>query len=1218
MKRVVSIALVVLMLFSVFTTASAETNVIPNPLNMELSMKVEAKEAGADDASYSASLPLTIGDGEIKKGVDYRATLDMEGIRDLFSHEFIEGVLGGSQSTVDRFNDGDVETTINVVINYPATAIVEADLSAVGDLDAGDIFEETSRVVENNSVKITYKNDNDLKVSDLNDDENGPLKDIVFTLENAISYNNNGNHQVAVTLSGSTVIDFGTKVQTVNYNGASSHIVTATKHVAEHILEVVPVIPATCVSKGWTEGVICRTHNSYECGAKGTVEPQPTSMIPHNLTFIEEVPSTCSATGMKAHDTCIYCKKDFVNGVEVAHSSLIIPKREDTLVDIPAVEPTCTKSGLTAGRKCVNCGTVHTAQEEVSALGHREEAIPGKAATCDTAGLTEGKHCSRCGLVTVSQKVIPALGHSYGDWVVTQNPSENAVGSKTKTCTVCGDTVTVEIPKLAHTHRVDEKSTVILTAPTCESTGLAQQYCACGEAYGDPITVPALKHELSHITAVPATCVSEGIVEHYECANCGNCYRNATGKAKMNSVVEAKDKKNHGGNIVDISPVAATCTTQGLTAGKKCKACNVVTEKQKVTKKTEHILEIIEAHAATCTEEGVIEHKHCKICNKDFDMKGKKELQYFKTPALGHAYGPVVVITPPSEIAVGEGTKTCERCDDAKTVDIAMLLHQHNEVADEIIKAETCTESGLKRTIHSCCGEVIENNIVIPAHPHTMVFVPRVESTCFVEGTEAYYLCSECHKMFSSTDSTVEIEEPVALAKKVHNFIPHTATSKICEHCDEIVNVSVEDGVDADVKDHGGIQNETDKAREEVVENINIESDIKITKREEVSPALAKVLPGNEKQEKVVLDIVIEKVTTYDNGDKDIEFVPEVDELIEFEIVIPSILWNMKQYNVLRMHNGNTEEIKTTKNNDGEYIVIDTDTHRISVFVKKFSEYAVIAFEEETVVIPEVVTSSGVSSNTYTVKFNANGGTLVADAKVKQGSTVKEPVTTREGYEFTGWYTDTEFTQLFDFNTPIKYNMTLYAGWKESGDGWFTDVNRGDWFYDSVKYVYDKGFMNGISDKLFDPYGSVTRAMFVTILYRIENEPGFVPSQFVDLEVDSWYEDAVHWAYENGITLGVSDTEFAPDRIIIREQIVAMLYRYALVKGYDVSAGQNTNILSYEDALAISEYAVPSFQWAVGDGIMNGKSETTLNPKDNATRAEASALMMRLYEKYNK
>ena len=111
-----------------------------------------------------------------------------------------------------------------------------------------------------------------------------------------------------------------------------------------------------------------------------------------------------------------------------------------------------------------------------------------------------------------------------------------------------------------------------------------------------------------------------------------------------------------------------------------------------------------------------------------------------------------------------------------------------------------------------------------------------------------------------------------------------------------------------------------------------------------------------------------------------------------------------------------------------------------------------------------------------------------------------------------------------------------------------------------------------------------------------------------------YYANAVNWAQQNGIVNGVTENAFAPDDNITREQIAAIMFRYAKYKGYDVSVGESTNILSYTDAESISEYAIASMQYAVGSGLMKGKSDSTINPKDVATRAEIAAILQRFLE----
>ncbi len=179
----------------------------------------------------------------------------------------------------------------------------------------------------------------------------------------------------------------------------------------------------------------------------------------------------------------------------------------------------------------------------------------------------------------------------------------------------------------------------------------------------------------------------------------------------------------------------------------------------------------------------------------------------------------------------------------------------------------------------------------------------------------------------------------------------------------------------------------------------------------------------------------------------------------------------------------------------------------------------------------------------------------------------------------------------------------------------FNDVNTSDWFYENVRYVVVNKLMNGVAEGQFAPNKTLTRAMLVTVLYRNAGEPAVgIDRVFDDVEGTAYFAKAVSWAKRNGIVNGVTATQFAPNANITREQIAAIMYRYAKYCNYDVSVGENTNILSYEDAENISGYAIAPMQYVVGSGLIKGKTASTLNPRDNATRAEIAAILQRFIE----
>ena len=177
----------------------------------------------------------------------------------------------------------------------------------------------------------------------------------------------------------------------------------------------------------------------------------------------------------------------------------------------------------------------------------------------------------------------------------------------------------------------------------------------------------------------------------------------------------------------------------------------------------------------------------------------------------------------------------------------------------------------------------------------------------------------------------------------------------------------------------------------------------------------------------------------------------------------------------------------------------------------------------------------------------------------------------------------------------------------------FTDVSRNDWFYGDVSYVYENGIMDGVSAETFAPNATLTRGMIVTILYRMENKPAVTgASKFTDVDANEWYGAPVAWAAENGIVTGYSETTFGPNDPVTREQLAAILYRYAVYKGMS-AVTREQNLSRFTDADQISAYAVPAMNWAVGKGLING-ADGKLSPKASATRAQVAAIIHRYLE----
>ena len=279
--------------------------------------------------------------------------------------------------------------------------------------------------------------------------------------------------------------------------------------------------------------------------------------------------------------------------------------------------------------------------------------------------------------------------------------------------------------------------------------------------------------------------------------------------------------------------------------------------------------------------------------------------------------------------------------------------------------------------------------------------------------------------------------------------------------------------------------------------------------------------------------------------------------------------------------------------------------------------------------------SSGGSVFFWDLKFDTNGGSKIDTVTEWEYSTIDldEYVPEKEGYKFVGWYADEDLTKEID-EVYLTQDTTVYAKWekieeevpeepeeveeteeiKETETISFLDVEESDWFYEAVSYAVENGLMSGMSEDIFAPNTPLTREMLAVILWNLEGNP--TPNEvapFLDVTSDKYYANAIAWANENGIVAGYGNT-FGVRDPITREQFAVMLYNYAQYQGYDVSVGEDTNILSYTDAFDISNYAYPAMQWACGAGIMSGNDDGTLNPQGKATRAEAATMLMNFCE----
>lgn len=265
------------------------------------------------------------------------------------------------------------------------------------------------------------------------------------------------------------------------------------------------------------------------------------------------------------------------------------------------------------------------------------------------------------------------------------------------------------------------------------------------------------------------------------------------------------------------------------------------------------------------------------------------------------------------------------------------------------------------------------------------------------------------------------------------------------------------------------------------------------------------------------------------------------------------------------------------------------------------------------------LTEGQAASATGKVKLNfaTNGGSTIKAIEEEKGREVNLSyyTTTRTGFVFEGWYSDPDLTKAIS-KVRLSGDTTVYAKWLPvnvySG---FVDVPYNAWYYGAIEAMLEHDIMGGVSSNKFAPNAPTTRAMIVTMLYRLEGSPAVKKSaSFKDVKADSYYNKAVAWAASNKIVKGYGEGKFGPNDKITREQMAAILKSYATYKKYNTSA--SARISQFKDFGRVSSYAVESVEWAVGENLLGGKGNGLLDPRGKATRAEVASIFQRFLEKF--
>ena len=405
------------------------------------------------------------------------------------------------------------------------------------------------------------------------------------------------------------------------------------------------------------------------------------------------------------------------------------------------------------------------------------------------------------------------------------------------------------------------------------------------------------------------------------------------------------------------------------------------------------------------------------------------------------------------------------------------------------------------------------------------------------------------------------------------------------------------------------------------------------------------------------LNITIEKEIYNDDGNLESrEKITETGNVLEF--VIPFDFTGKSTVKIYRHHDGVTKALTETDTRaeetdtpaEGTYR-LDRTNGRIYVYASNFSTYA-IGYTTPSYYGGGGGGNGGGSSNgggttTYAVevKTAAHGTVKASSSSAASGTRITLTATPDSGYQLdsiavTG-SSGREITLTRNSDGTYRFTMpsgkvtvtAVFAATEETAPvptmqpdyqacpkdetcpmNSYTDLDPDAWYHDGVHYVLDSGIMNGVGNGKFEPSAATSRAMIVTMLWRMEGEPAVnYAMTFGDAESGVWYTEAIRWAASEGIVNGYSDTQFAPNDAVTREQMAAILYRYAQYKGVDVTKTSGS-LAEFTDAASISDWAQEAMSWSVGAGLVSGMGDGTVSPKTDTTRAQVATLLMRYHE----
>lgn len=398
----------------------------------------------------------------------------------------------------------------------------------------------------------------------------------------------------------------------------------------------------------------------------------------------------------------------------------------------------------------------------------------------------------------------------------------------------------------------------------------------------------------------------------------------------------------------------------------------------------------------------------------------------------------------------------------------------------------------------------------------------------------------------------------------------------------------------------------------------------------EVRDELQQLQSASDVNLSLFLDCTLEKEVYDSNGTKDESasgFISRSSVLLEVRLPLPTEMQGKYGYSVSRIHEGEAQALSTSANSLGEYFEVSADKSALILHVCCFSIYAV-GYENSPVLPPlptenaPNVSESEHGSVTVFPNLPTTGTVVTITPKPDEGYTLdKLTVTDASGkpvelspngdgtYSFTQPSGAVIITVTFKVLTDVS-ECPRDASCPMSG---YTDLNMGEWYHDGIHYCLDEGLMDGVDAGMFAPNATTSRAMIVTMLWRLQGSPEVEAEEtFTDVAPGDWYADAIAWAAAEGVAEGYEDGSFRPNDAITREQLAAMLWRYA------GSPEADGDLSVFADGADTSSWAEQAMSWAVAQGLLTGVDNDRLAPGGQATRAQTATILMRFAQSETK